>query len=91
MVDKKHGVVPVSKKVAASVLAGIMATGMVPAAAFAEGTATDTGSDNDIELLSRTPVQAFSEATLYSGDHATKINVANSSFVINAGNAPICW
>lgn len=89
MVEKKNGVVPVSKKVAASVLAGIMATGMVPAAAFAEGTATDTSSDNDIELLSRTPVQAFSEATLYSGDHATKINVANSSFVINAGNAPI--
>jgi len=50
MVEKKNGVVPVSKKVAASVLAGIMATGMVPAAAFAEGTATDTSSDSNVEL-----------------------------------------
>ena len=50
MVEKKNGVMPVSKKVAASVLAGIMATGMVPAAAFAEGTATDTSSDSNVEL-----------------------------------------
>ena len=27
-----------------------MATGMVPAAAFAEGTATDTSSDSNVEL-----------------------------------------
>ena len=50
MVEKKNGVVPVSKKVAASVLAGIMATGMVPAAAFAEGTAIDMSSDSNVEL-----------------------------------------
>lgn len=68
MVEKKNGVVPVSKKVAASVLAGIMATGMVPAAAFAEGTATDTSSDSNVELqaedddveLQLKPDEAFS-------------------------------
>ena len=68
MVEKKNGVVPVSKKVAASVLAGIMATGMVPAAAFAEGTATDTSSDSNVELqaedddveLQLSPDKAFS-------------------------------
>ena len=75
MVEKKNGVVPVSKKVAASVLAGIMATGMVPAAAFAEGTATDTSSDSNVELqaedddveLQLKPDEAFSagEVTLH--------------------------
>ena len=78
MVEKKNGVVPVSKKVAASVLAGIMATGMVPAAAFAEGTATDTSSDSNVELqaedvesqaaddveLQLSPDKAFSAAKL---------------------------
>lgn len=78
MVEKKNGVVPVSKKVAASVLAGIMATGMVPAAAFAEGTATDTSSDSNVELQAEdvetqaddaelqtlTPDKAFSAAKI---------------------------
>lgn len=78
MVEKKNGVVPVSKKVAASVLAGIMATGMVPAAAFAEGTATDTSSDSNVELqaeeddveLQLKPDEAFSagEVTLHKAD-----------------------
>ena len=78
MVEKKNGVVPVSKKVAASVLAGIMATGMVPAAAFAEGTATDTSSDSNVELqaedddveLQLKPDEAFSagEVGLHKAD-----------------------
>ena len=78
MVEKKNGVVPVSKKVAASVLAGIMATGMVPAAAFAEGTATDTNSDSNVELqaedddveLQLKPDEAFSagKVTLHKED-----------------------
>jgi len=83
MVEKKNGVVPVSKKVAASVLAGIMATGMVPAAAFAEGTATDTSSDSnvelqaedvetqadDAELQSLDPDKAFSAGTILDGNN----------------------
>ena len=65
MVEKKNGVVPVSKKVAASVLAGIMATGMVPAAAFAEGTATDTSSDSNVELQAEdVETQAADDAEL---------------------------
>lgn len=80
MVEKKNGVVPVSKKVAASVLAGIMATGMVPAVAFAEGTATDTSSDSNVELqaedddveLQLKPDEAFSagEVTLHKKNGA---------------------
>lgn len=87
MVEKKNGVVPVSKKVAASVLAGIMATGMVPAAAFAEGTATDTSSDSNVELQAEdvesqaddaelqalTPDKAFSAAEV-------KLTPAGTSF-----------
>lgn len=90
MVEKKNGVVPVSKKVAASVLAGIMATGMVPAAAFAEGTATDTSSDSnvelqaedvetqaadDVELQTLTPDKAFSAAKV-------ELTPATTSFVV---------
>lgn len=80
MVEKKNGVVPVSKKVAASVLAGIMATGMVPAAAFAEGTATDTSSDSNVELqaedddveLQLKPDEAFSagKVTFHKKDNS---------------------
>ena len=90
MVEKKNGVVPVSKKVAASVLAGIMATGMVPAAAFAEGTATDTSSDSnvelqaedvetqaadDVELQTLTPDKAFSAAKV-------ELTPATTSFAV---------
>lgn len=67
MVEKKNGVVPVSKKVAASVLAGIMATGMVPAAAFAEGV-TDTSSDSGVELQALTPDKAFSAGQVLDGE-----------------------
>lgn len=97
MVEKKNGVVPVSKKVAASVLAGIMATGMVPAAAFAEGTATDTNSDSNVELqaedddveLQLKPDEAFSagKVTLHKED-GTEIKLTGTHDSLKLGTLP---
>ena len=87
MAEKKIGVRQVSKKVAASVLAGIMATSMVPAAAFAEGVVTDTTSDNGTELQSLTPDKAFSAAKLVDGSNHT-IDKDYPPIPVNTGTVP---
>ena len=86
MVEKKNGVVPVSKKVAASVLAGIMATGMVPAAAFAEGTATDTSSDSNVELQAEDVEPQADDAELQSLSPSQLFSKAEISLYDKDGN-----
>ena len=58
------------KKAVSTTLAGVLAVGMVPAAAFAADAQADTTGEEGIELQGKTPVQAFESGSFAFTDQA---------------------
>ena len=58
------------KKAESATLAGVLAVGMVPAAAFAETAQADTTGEQGIELQEKTPAQAFQSGSFAFVDQA---------------------
>ena len=79
------------KKAVSATLAGVLAVGMVPAAAFAETAQADTTEANDgIDLLWQSPAEAFSNATVTEAYdlNGNKVDTSEAvSFAYKAGTA----